>query len=147
MKTVPNFCGFLRKTKLLYDSWNEFGQILERWWGKEASVQSSPPPCGVPRLQMPDPSLQPSVGAPEGGSMPPPPVFCRSVNHIPTRGSILCPSHYYSPPRFSDLPTVLFCRRGWPIIRLWEVAWNLANSNAIHFQIPGLLQQVVPTGH
>ena len=35
-------------------------------------MQSSPPPCGVPRLQMPDPSLQPSVGVPEGGPCPPP---------------------------------------------------------------------------
>ena len=41
-----------------------------------------------------------------GGALAPP-VFCKTVNPISTRGDRLCPPQYYEPPGFSDLATGL----------------------------------------
>ena len=45
----------------------------------------------------------------QGGHLPRPPIFGRSVTPISTRGGRLCPPHYYMPPPpgFSDPRTVL----------------------------------------
>ena len=74
--------------------------------------------CGVPEISIIFPLWAPNVaplvqwtmfvgtGGEPGDTMPPR-YFGRSVHTISTRGQ-LCPPHYYLPPRFSDLPTVLW---------------------------------------
>ena len=57
----------------------------------------------------------PGLSGPGGGGMG---AFDRLVNYISTRaqGGKLCPSHYYSPPGFSNLPSALrnlFVSNGW----------------------------------
>ena len=41
--------------------------------------------------------------------VPAPPDFGRSVNPISTKGGRLCPPNITGNPRFSDLPTALYC--------------------------------------
>ena len=75
-----------------------------------------------------------TVGA--GGSMATP-DFGRSLNPISIRCVRLCPSHYYLPPKFSDLPRALSSRVR-PSVRL-SVLPCLCPSSSSHRLVSGTI--------